>query len=54
MTNLLLATVHPKVGSERAAHSSVASPRIGTTTCPSLQEEVALRINAALRKTLAG
>ena len=54
ITNLLLANVHPKVASERAGHS-----RVGFTldryshVNPSLQEDAALRIDAALRKTLA-
>jgi integrase len=55
LTNLLRANVHPKVASERAGHS-----RVGFTldryshVIPSLQEDAALRIDAALRKTLAG
>jgi integrase len=54
ITNLLRANVHPKVASERAGHS-----RVGFTldryshVIPSLQEDAALRIDAALRKTLA-
>jgi integrase len=55
ITNLLRENVHPKVASERAGHS-----RVGFTLdryshiIPSLQEDAALRIDAALRKTLAG
>jgi integrase len=54
ITNLLRANVHPKVAYERAGHS-----RVGFTldryshVIPSLQEDAALRIDAALRKTLA-
>jgi integrase len=54
ITNLLRANVHPKVASERAGHS-----RVGFTldryshVIPSLQEDAALRIDAAFRKTLA-
>jgi integrase len=54
ITNLLRANVHPKVASERAGHS-----RVGFTldryshVIPSLQEDAALRIDAALRKSLA-
>jgi integrase len=54
ITNLLRANVHPKVASERAGHS-----RVGVTldryshVIPSLQEDAALRIDAALRKVLA-
>jgi integrase len=54
ITNLLRANVRPKVASERAGQS-----RVGFTldryshVIPSLQEDAALRIDAALRKTLA-
>jgi integrase len=55
ITNLLRANVHPKVASERAGHSSVGFTLDRYShVIPSLQEDAALRIDAALRKTLAG
>jgi integrase len=54
ITNLLRANIHPKVASERAGHS-----RVGFTldryshVVPGLQEEAAMRIDAALHKVLA-
>jgi integrase len=54
ITNLLRANVHPKVASERAGHSSVGFTLDRYShVIPSLQEDAALRIDAALRKTLA-
>ena len=48
------ANVHPKVASERAGHSSVGFTLDRYShVIPSLQEDAALRIDAALRKTLA-
>lgn len=55
ITNLLRANVHPKVASERAGHSSVGFTLDRYShVIPSLQEDAAQRIDAALRKTLAG
>ena len=55
ITNLLRANVHPKVASERAGHSSVGFTLDRYShVIPSLQEDAALRIDAALRKALAG
>jgi integrase len=55
ITNLLRANVHPKVASERAGHSSVGFTLDRYShVIPSLQEDAVLRIDAALRKTLAG
>jgi integrase len=54
ITKLLRANVHPKVASERAGHSSVGFTLDRYShVIPSLQEDAALRIDAALRKTLA-
>jgi integrase len=54
ITNLLRANVHPKVASERAGHSSVGFTLDRYShVIPSLQEDAAVRIDAALRKTLA-
>ena len=53
ITNLLRANVHPKVASERAGHSSVGFTLDRYShVIPSLQEDAALRIDAALRKIL--
>jgi integrase len=55
ITALLRANVHPKVASERAGHSSVGFTLDRYShVIPSLQEDAALRIDAALRKNLAG
>jgi len=55
ITSLLRANVHPKVASERAGHSSVGFTLDRYShVIPSLQEDAAQRIDAALRKTLAG
>lgn len=54
-TNLLSEGVHPKVASERAGHASVAiTMDLYSHVIPGLQEEAALRIDAALRKVLRG
>ncbi len=55
VTDLLRANVHPKVASERAGHSSVGFTLDRYShVVPGLQEEAAMRIDAALRKVLAG
>jgi integrase len=55
ITNLLKVNLHPKVASERAGHSSVGFTLDRYShVIPSLQEDAALRIDAALRKTIAG
>jgi integrase len=55
ITNLLKVNVHPKVASERVGHSSVGFTLDRYShVIPSLQEDAALRIDAALRKTIAG
>lgn len=55
VTDLLRANVHPKVASERAGHSSVGFTLDRYShVVPGLQEEAAARIDAALRKILAG
>ncbi len=53
MTNLLLAGVHPKIASERAGHASIATTMdMYSHAVPSLQEDAAMRIDAALRTAL--
>jgi len=55
LTNLLREGVHPKVACERAGHASVAiTLDIYSHVVPGLQEDAALRIDAALRRALAG
>jgi integrase len=52
-TDLLRAGVHPKIASERLGHASVAiTLDTYSHATPSLQEDAALRIDAALRATL--
>lgn len=54
ITNLLKAGVHPKIACERAGHSSVAvTMDIYSHALPTLQEDAASRIDAALRGVLA-
>ncbi len=53
LTNLLLAGVHPKIASERAGHASIATTMdIYSHAVPGLQEDAAMRIDAALRTAL--
>jgi integrase len=53
ITNLLREGVHPKIASERAGHASVAiTMDVYSHAIPSLQEEAALKIDAALRTVL--
>ena len=53
ITNLLREGVHPKIASERAGHSSVATTLdVYSHAVPGLQEDAALRIDAALRTAL--
>jgi integrase len=55
MTDLLRANIHPKVASERAGHSSVGFTLDRYShVVPGLQEDAAMRIDAALRKLLTG
>jgi integrase len=55
ITNLLRVNVHPKVASERAGHSSVGFTLDRYShVIPSLQEDAAARIDAALSKAIAG
>lgn len=52
-TELLRAGVHPKIASERAGHASVAiTLDVYSHAVPGLQEDAALRIDAALRNVL--
>jgi integrase len=52
-TTLLREGIHPKIASERAGHASVAiTMDIYSHAIPSLQEDAALRIDAALRTIL--
>ncbi len=52
-TNLLREGIHPKVASERAGHASVAiTMDLYSHVIPGLQEDAALRIDAALREVL--
>ena len=54
-TNLLREGIHPKVASERAGHASVAiTMDLYSHVIPGLQEDAALRIDAALREVLQG
>jgi integrase len=54
VTDLLRANVHPKIASERVGHSSVAFTLDRYShAVAGLQEDAALRIDAALRKVLA-
>ncbi len=53
LTNLLLAGVHPKIAIERAGHASIATTMdIYSHAVPGLQEDAAMRIDAALRTAL--
>lgn len=55
ITNLLREGVHPKIASERAGHSSVAiTLDTYSHVVAGLQEDAALRIDASLRRMLAG
>jgi integrase len=55
ITNLLREGVHPKIASERAGHASVAiTLDVYSHAVPGLQEDAAQRIDASLRKILAG
>ena len=55
ITALLQVGVHPKVASERAGHSSVAlTMDLYSHVVEGMQEDAALRIDAGLRKVLAG
>jgi integrase len=52
-TDLLRAGVHPKITSERLGHSSIAiTMDTYSHAVPGLQDDAALRIDAALRATL--
>jgi integrase len=52
-TDLLRAGVHPKIASERLGHASIAiTMDTYSHAIPGLQEDAALRIDAALRATL--
>jgi integrase len=54
-TDLLRAGVHPKIASERLGHSTVGiTLDTYSHATPSLQEDAAMRIDAALRATLPG
>ena len=53
LTNLLRAGVHPKIACERAGHSSVATTMdLYQHVMPGMQEDAAMRIDAALRTVL--
>ena len=55
ITALLQAGVHPKVASERAGHSTVGiTLDVYSHVIQGMQEDAALRIDAGLRKVLAG
>lgn len=55
LTNLLREGVHPKVASERAGHSSVATTLdLYSHAAENLQREAAEKVDMAMRKTLKG
>jgi integrase len=55
LTNLLREGVHPKVASERAGHSSVATTLdLYSHATENLQREAAEKVDMAMRKTLEG